>query len=148
MLIAVLSVVAGALLAPPVPEKVNPTPKEQIEESMKRLKELRQQRIATLKETADQMEALYKNARESVDALIDAKQLLLQAELEGAEKESDRIALYQKYVQTMGEYEALAESKRQAARGTLAAVLKVKARRLEAEIRLEEAKLKVAKQSK
>ena len=51
-------------------------------------------------------------------------------------------------VDALKQYEALADSRRQHAQGTHAAVLKIKARRLEAEVRWEQAKAKEAKQSK
>jgi hypothetical protein len=73
---------------------------------------------------------------------------LLQAELEVAQKESDRVTLYKNALDNLKVYEAVARARLEAARGTELALYKVKAKRLETEIALEQAKMKQAKDGK
>jgi RNA polymerase sigma factor (sigma-70 family) len=129
-------------------DKVNPPTKERIEESANKVKELQKERIATLKALVDQSASLFRSARGSYEEVLEAQMLLLQAELDGAEKESDRITLYKRCVDTLKVYEQWADAQRKAARGTEAAILKIRARRLEVEIQLEQAKIKQAKEGK
>jgi len=75
---------------------------------------------------------------------LDAKLLLLQTEVDAARTESDRVALYRACVNTLKEYEQLADARKQAALGSEATKLRVKARRLEVEIRLQQATVKTA----
>jgi hypothetical protein len=121
--------------------------KEQIEASAKKVKELQKERIATLMELVDQTAALFRIAKASYPEVLEAQMLLLKAELETAEKESERIALYQKTVDALKVSEAVAIAQVEAGRGNHAAVLRIKARRLEVEILLEQAKMKLAKES-
>ncbi|QJW93166.1 RNA polymerase sigma factor [Frigoriglobus tundricola] len=129
-------------------DKENPAPGEQADESARKVKELRKERMAALKELTDITLGLYKNARASYDEALDARLLLLQAELDVAEKESDRVALYKETVTTLKQYEEYADTRVKAGRGTVAAVLKLKAKRLEIEIALEQAKAKGVKEGK
>jgi outer membrane protein TolC len=91
---------------------------------------------------------LFRNGDVSFDEVLEAKLLVLKAELEIAEKQSDRIALYQNIVDELQQYEQWAAAQVQSGRGTPASLLKIKARRLEAEIRLEQAKVKETQESK
>ncbi|WP_161967349.1 hypothetical protein [Fimbriiglobus ruber] len=77
-----------------------------------------------------------------------ARMSLLKAELDAAEKESDRIALYKKTLDALKKYEEVATARKAAARGTELSTLKVKARRLEIEISLEQANIKETKESR
>ena len=147
----ILTVLAATLLmAPASPQdKVNPPRKNEREESTKKVKELQKERIATLKEMADVINKLYQSRRvESLEEVYEARLLLLKAELDAAEKESDRITLYKNFVDVSKSFENLAGENVKTARGTMATVLKFKARRLEAEINLERAKAKEAKDGK
>jgi outer membrane protein TolC len=146
----ILTVMAAALLMSPAsPQaKVNLSRKDQTEESAKKIKELQKERIATLKEMADAITRLFQSGHGSFDAVLEARLLLLKAELDAAEKEADRITLYKNFVDESRKIENLAEAKVKAGRGTQASVLKVKAMRLEAEINLERAKAKEAKEAK
>jgi hypothetical protein len=59
---------ATLLMAPASPQdRVNQTRKEQIQKSAKKVKELQKERIATLKELADQITNLFRNGRASSD---------------------------------------------------------------------------------
>jgi hypothetical protein len=143
-----LTVVAATLLTASAPDEAKPPRKEQIEESAKKIKELQKERIAALKEMAEITTRLSMNGRTSPEEALEATLLVFQAQLEAAEKESDRIALYKKMIDSLKGLETLAEERMKTARGTAATVLKVKARRLEAEIHLEQAKIKEAKEGK
>jgi hypothetical protein len=66
---------------------------------------------------------------------------LLKAELEAAEKEAGRIARYKNVLDDLTAYEDLAKDHFERGRGTEHAVLKVRARRLEVEIQLEQARM-------
>ena len=79
------------------------------------------------------------------EELIEVRLLLLQAELNHAEKGADRISLYKKAIDSMKQYEKLGDTKVQGGRMTPATALKIKAKRLEVEIQLEQAKEKEAK---
>ncbi len=120
--------------------------KEQLGGSAVKVKELRKERIATLKELVDQAVAGFRNARASYEEVVEAQTLLLKAEVDAAEKESERMTLYKKTVDVLKQAEGLANAQMQNGRGSPAAVLKIKARRLEVEILLERAKIKQDKQ--
>lgn len=113
-----------------------------------KIKELQKERIATLREMGEIINRLYKSGNASLEEIYDAKLLLLKAELDTAGKQPDRIALYKNFVDASKKLEKLAEASVEAGRGTVASVLKFRARRLEAEIHLEQAKLKEARDSK
>ena len=141
----ILTVMAATLLmAPASPQaRVNLSRKDQAEESAKKVKELQKERIATLKQMADQTTKLFQHGSVSFEELCEARLLVLKAELDAAEKESDRITLYKNIVDVLKGYEKFAEERLRTAGGTEAPILKAKARRLEAEIHLEQAKVKV-----
>jgi outer membrane protein TolC len=149
MLALILSVVTATLpmlIAGPR-DNVKPV-NERINESTTKIKELQTERIAALKELVEISLKLYQNGRSSYEEALDAQGLLLQAELDGTEKESDRIALYKNYVEVMKGYEKIALAQKAAGRGATTAILKFRAKRLEAEIHLEQARAKEAKGSK
>ena len=146
----ILAVMATTLLMVPASaqERDNLPRKEQIDESSRKVTELQKERIATLKEAVDQLTVLFRNGKVEFDEVIDTQLQSLEAELEVAEKDSDRITLYKNMVGVLKQYEALADERVKSGRGTQAAALKIKVRRLEAEIRLEQAKAKEARESK
>ena len=74
--------------------------------------------------------------------------MLLKAELEFAERNRNLSLLYKKTIDALREYEEGLKPGVQAARGTNTAVLKIKARRLEVEIQMEQVKIKEAKDGK
>ncbi|HEX4130244.1 MAG TPA: hypothetical protein VHZ24_09385 [Pirellulales bacterium] len=126
---------------------VNPSRQQQIEDCAKKCKELQEQRIDVLETLVNINTVLFQSARVQFDEVYEAQSLLLEAKLDVAEKESDRIALYGKMVELLKQYEQWAEARAQRAEETQVPVLKIKARRLEAEIRLEQAKAKEAKKN-
>ena len=146
----ILTVTAATLLmAPASPQAgVNLSRRDQAEESARKVKELQKERIATLKQMADAIARLYQSGHGSPEEVYEARLLVLEAELDAAEKGSDRITLYKSIVDVSKQFENLAEERVKTGRGTLATALKFKARRLEAEINLERAKAKEAKEAK
>jgi membrane fusion protein (multidrug efflux system) len=135
------TIVAVALLTHPASSQdgVNLTRKEPIQKSSAKVKELQKERIAALKTMAELNTKLFQNGQASFDAVIEARVLVVEAELEAAVKESERVTIYKNLVDELKKYEDVAIQKVKLARGTEAAVLKIRARRLEAEIRLEQA---------
>jgi hypothetical protein len=146
----ILVVMAATLLmAPASPQdKANPPRKDNTDESAKKIKELQRERIATLKQMVDANSRLRERRLASFEEVAEAKLLLLNAQLDAAENESSRITLYKRIVDVLKEGEKFAEDAVMTAGGTQARVLKVKARRLEAEINLERAKAKEAQEAK
>jgi hypothetical protein len=128
-------------------DKGNP-PRKEPGESAKKVKDLRTERVATLKELVALYVKLYQSGRGSHSEVLEAQMLLLRAELDAAETEAERVTLYQKAVDAMKTFEGLARAQREAGLGTQAAVLRLRASRLEVEIQLEQAKMKVAKEGR
>jgi hypothetical protein len=146
----ILSALAASLLiaCASAEDKRNRVPKDQIEESTRKIKELQKERIATLKEAVDQLSKLVMSARAEFGEVLEAQMMLLKAELDAAEKESDRIELYKKTIDALKVYEEWADLRVKAGRGTKTAALQIRARRLEVEIQLERAKIKEVKERK
>jgi RNA polymerase sigma factor (sigma-70 family) len=97
---------------------------------------LQTERIKTLNEAAESSMALAKNGRGEVGDALEARVILLRAELEIVEQEADRVALYEKALESMKQLERLAVARKAAARGTELDVLRARAKRLEIEIAL------------
>jgi len=146
----ILAVVAATLQLAPAGAQAaeNVSRQQQIQASAKKVKELQQERIAALKDALEIFSGLFRSGRAGLDEIVDAHQQLLEAELEVAEKQSDRIALYKNMVDMLKGYEQAAAEHVLNARGNRGSALMIKARRLEAEIRLERAKGKQAEVSK
>jgi len=146
----ILIVMAATLPMAPASsqDKGNPPRKDQTDESAKKVKELQKERIATLKQLVDQLTTQYRNNRVSFEEVLEATLLVLKAELDAAEKEADRITVYKNTVDVLKQYEETAKARFESARGSAHSVLKVRARRLGAEIDLERAKAKKAKEAK
>jgi hypothetical protein len=115
------------------------------EEPAKTVKELQKERIATLEAATDVITERYKNQRAPREEVSETRLLLLEAQLDAAEKASERITLLKKIVDVFKEDEQWADARFQGARTTTYPVLKFRARRLKAEIDLERAKAKEAK---
>src|SRR5436305_3092269 len=100
---------AALLVAPAIPQDAAvASRKVQQDESARKVKELRKERLAVLRDMAEVMDAMYRKSRVDADRVYDAKQLLLTAEVDLAENDSDRVKLYEKFVGAMKEYEELA----------------------------------------
>jgi RND family efflux transporter MFP subunit len=132
----ILTMAAATLLMAPVVA--------QDQKSNRRVKELQKERIVVLKELVEGATKLYQNARVDYFEVIDARTSLFKAELEAAEKQTDRIAVCKAMVDEWKDLEKVAEARVMAGRGTKVAVFKFKAMRLEAEILLEQAQAQKA----
>ncbi|MBN9121228.1 MAG: sigma-70 family RNA polymerase sigma factor [Planctomycetes bacterium] len=128
-------------------DKKDPPPKERTD-SAEKVKELQKQRIAVLKAAAEVGLKLAQRDRLEVWEAVEDRVTLLKAELEVAATEADRVTLYKKALDDLKVYEAVAKARFEAARGTELALHKVKAKRLETEIALEQEKMKQAKDGK
>ena len=119
--------------------------------SAKKIKELQEKRIATLMELmelVDDAATRFKNSQASHEEVLEAQINLFQAKLDAAEKMSERIALYKNIIDELNRSEELAKERHRTGQGTAGAILKIRARRLEVEIALEQEKMKQAKESK
>jgi hypothetical protein len=114
-------------------------------ESTKKIKELQKERLDALSAMAESASILAKQARVSLEEACEAQQQLLQAQIEYANNDAQRIQFYEKYIEALKQYEELAKVRKEGARGTEIAVLKARAGRLGAEIELERLKAKAAK---
>jgi hypothetical protein len=117
----------------------------EVEASAKKVSELRRERIATLKDVVESGFTLAREGRFEIREVSEARMTLLKAELDVAEKESDRIALYKQALDSLKQYEAIAKAAVEAASATNLDRLAIKARRLELEIWLEQTKIKSTK---
>lgn len=151
---SILFVLAAALLALSAwpserlsaqsPEKSAPTGNEQRDASSPKVQRLQEERIAVLKELTDTVAALSGSGRAPYEDVLEAERLLAEAQLEAAATDQQRVELCAKLVDVLKRFEAHAEAQVLAARASQTSVLKAKARRLKAEIRLEQAKRKAA----
>lgn len=121
---------------------------QQLEDSAQKIKRLQQERLTALKDVAELTGHLARQGRASLEEACEARLAAFQAELELTERPADRLTLCQNVVGVLQQYEDLARAQKASARGTEANVLKVKARRLEAEIRLEQAKAELGEAGK
>ena len=143
-----------AMAANPVAPTANPRDglkppaKEQIEASARKIKELQKERIDALEAAVDIQNTLFIKARGPFRDVMEARLLLLQAQLDMAEKRADRIALYKKAIGTVQDLEKIAAAHVKRGTETEASVLQAKARRLEVEIQLEREMMKEAKAGK
>ncbi|MBS0262826.1 MAG: hypothetical protein JSS02_12810 [Planctomycetes bacterium] len=117
------------------------TPKKQTVASSEKLTELRKERIATLKDAADVSFKLAQNARLEFREALEDRMALLNAELDAAENEAERAALRRQTLDSLKAYEDVARSLVESARGTQLNMLRVKARRLDVELQLEQANM-------
>lgn len=107
-----------------------------------RVKKLQKERVGELRAASEVSVALAKNGRLELSEALDDRVALLKAELEVAGTPSERVDRCRKAVDSLKEYEAIARSQKEAGRGTGLAVHRIKARRLEVEIQLEQLRLK------
>jgi hypothetical protein len=146
----ILTLVAATLLIAPAISQEGATLSrdQQIEESVKKVKQLRQERIAALKAMANVINIQKSRGLAPDEDVLEAKLLVFKAELDASEKQSDRVMLFQSIVDVLKEYEQFADAMSKAIGGSEANFLKIKARRLEAEILLEQAKTSQTEEGK
>ena len=129
-LVAITALAAGFLLAAD-------TPKENAE---KKLKELHKERIGTLQQIADLYKAQIANGFVTREDIMQAKLLLLKAELDASNTDHERIIIQQTIVEMMTEFEEMTSQVVMHSHVDRTVYLKAKAERLKAEIDLERAK--------
>jgi outer membrane protein TolC len=110
-----------------------------------KVKDLQKERVTVLTELVEQANTGFRTGRSSYEEVLEAQVQLLNARLDLAEKAADRVALYEGTVAVLKSYEEVAKGRVESGRGTAAAALRIRARRLEVEIRLEQAKIREAK---
>ena len=88
---------------------------------------------------------LAQTGRLEISEALETRIDLLKAQLDAAEKDVDRLAIYKGALDALKQLEDVAKARHESGRGTELAVLKVRARRLELEIAMEKEKLKEAK---
>jgi hypothetical protein len=109
---SILAVIAATLLASPTypQERSTPASKDQTDELVQKVKELRKERLAVLEDLTAQLAKLYTRGRVEIDELLEARRLLSEAELEAAKTEAERIELYKNLVVALKGYESLADA--------------------------------------
>jgi hypothetical protein len=107
-----------------------------------KLKELLQERLATLRKLVKQTQADYLAGKVSFDRLHQATRALLDAELEQCESDKERIPVLEKIVALAKDSEKSAVQRYETGNATQSDALMATASRLEAEIALERAKSK------
>lgn len=117
---------------------------EEVEASAKKVNELRKERIAALKNVVAVGFALAREGHYEIREVSEARMTLLKAELDAAEKEPDRVVIYKQALDSLKQYEAIAQAALDVGRSTNLDRLAIKAKRLEVEIMLEQAKIKAA----
>jgi hypothetical protein len=144
--ILLAAVIAVALLTTFARTQDKPdAPKDKADASARKIKELQKERIAALKEVAEQSLKLAQASRLDTREAVDARMALLKAELEVAEKESDRVALYKGALDSLKACEEMAKSRYESGRATSLDLHKARAAYLEVEIELERLKARDAK---
>ena len=104
-----------------------------------RVKELQLQRVIVLEELRDGATSLFKHARISYDSVLLAERELLMARLAVAENQQNRIKACDQTIKDAETFIQLANTIRDAARGTTIPVLAAKGFLLEAQIEREKA---------
>lgn len=110
-----------------------------------KIKQLLQERLATLKEVVKVATQDYQAGKVSFDRVSKATNDLLNAELELCQTDKERIAVFEKLVATAKDNETSAKARFKAGVALQSDVLLATASRLDAEIALERAKSKASK---
>lgn len=135
----IVVVLAGMVLiaAASAQEKETKRSNQESAKPVDRAKELQKERVAILKTLVEVETSLLKNAKTTPEAMLEAKLSVCEAEFESAVQDADRIAALKGLVDVLKHLEETAKSRKAAAETTEVPVLKAKAQRLQAEIRLE-----------
>ncbi|MFO0924688.1 MAG: hypothetical protein U0905_19640 [Pirellulales bacterium] len=105
--------------------------------SKSKLASLLEERRATLKTRVEMIEKLVGVTRSTQEALIAAREDLINAEIEMATNGNERMAAWQRKIENARQLETVMEQRKHEGRGTEADVLMAKAARLAAEIELQ-----------
>src|SRR5205823_2845252 len=109
---------------------------------------LQKERLAVLKEIAEENEKLHQVQRVDEEDLLEAQRQVLQAEFELCESDKERVEILGKLVALAKKREAAMTSRVQIGRAMVTDALKAKANRLEAEIALARAQDQAARPPK
>jgi hypothetical protein len=128
--VAITALAAGFLLAADAPQG----------NAEKKLRELHKERISTLKEITDLYKAQIANGFVTREDIMQAKLLLLKAELDAANTDHERSIVLETIVETMKDFEDMTAQVVMHSHVDRTVYLKAKAERLRAEIDFERAK--------
>jgi hypothetical protein len=109
-----------------------------------KLKELQKERLATTREFARLVGQRFKNRDGTLEEMMEATRILLEAELDVCDSDKERIAILEKFLGAARENERIATNLNKAGQGRESTALKAKTDRLQVEIALERAKVKPA----
>ena len=123
----------------PPKDGVAPPAKDQ-PKGVARVRELQKERLALLRQLADQLAVANKGGETSVAAVLEARRDVLAAELELCETHKERLAVLEKALELAKEIETNTDRAVQAHTVPGSHLLKVRANRLQAEIELEKEK--------
>jgi hypothetical protein len=139
-----LALLVAVLLAVPAraqDKETSPAP-DQNEPSAKKIQQLQQQRLGVLKEMSDQIRTLHSKGLASIDEVYEARLAVLQAEIDATTDDSKRVTFSKDMLGVLTEWEQSADALHRSARTEGTNYLRIKARRLQAEIVWEQAKAK------
>ena len=114
-----------------------------------KVRSLLKERLATLKEMAAESEKVFEQTgRSSPEDVLQAKTLVLLAELDLCDSDRERVGIHEKIVALAKGMEEITDTRFKAGRAQHTDLLKARADRLNAEIALERARAKAATQPK
>jgi outer membrane protein TolC len=117
---------------------------DQANRHSKKVRALQEERLVTLKEIAAEKEKAFRDGRAPSEDVLQAKLLVLGAELELCDSDGERVAVHESIVAVAKEIEETQASRYKAQRLSHSDLLTAKANRLEAEVAHERAKAKAA----
>ncbi|HEY4261146.1 MAG TPA: hypothetical protein VGM98_13360 [Schlesneria sp.] len=141
----IVMVMATALMVSAASPQEGGAAKNQQEESARKIKELQKERLEALSAAIASAGTLVQQGRALPEVVDECRHQLLQAQIEYAEDDAQRIQFYEGYIKALKKSEELAIARKESARASEMAVQKAKATRLGAEIALERLKAKAAK---
>jgi hypothetical protein len=109
-----------------------------------KLKDLLKERLATTREFARLVGQRFKNRDGTLEEMMEATRILLEAELDVCDSDKERIAILDKFLAAARENERIATNLNKAGQGRESTALKAKTDRLQVEIALERTKVKAA----
>lgn len=141
----IVMLMATALVVSAASPQEGSAAKNQQEESAGKIKKLQKERLEALSAAIESAGVLLQQGRALPEVVDECRQQLLQAQIEYAEDDAQRIQFCESYIKALKQSEELAIARKESARGSEMAVQKTKATRLGAEIELEQLKAKAAK---
>ncbi len=141
----IVMLMATALIVSAASPQEGGAAKNQQEESAGKIKELQKERLEALSAAIGSAGILVRDGRALPEVAEECRHQLLQAQIEYAANDAQRIQFYESDIKVLKQSEEIAIARKESARASEMAVQKAKAARLEAEIALERLKAKVAK---